>query len=406
LKEEKVSGVVHERNGQPPRAEGPTDPPHAAQAQMPRMGSWAIARPSVASPWCRGECGGRRWQVRVGAVRHPASRATTSGGGGAPPPAVGPTFGEVEQFGGRLTGGGKRFVPFDGRGGGVRGVRQVVPFVRSRVELPFAVMLMRSAYNAVDALDFVAMDAFQRGFFLFRQDAWLPYCGQYAPLRVQQGDLQDPLYFDFISFAQAGAIVEAAADEARVFDEMQPSAADGGETFERVVVRRAPSLPQSAEAILGALPVAIGDSVYLQLRQAKAEATGLPGDLPEGAPKPLAPGAPLADVLAGVASVLGVFQAAAFLARFTVEQTAARGAPGTVAFRTSCVAPANLWGARVLALNRMPFVNAHPEMAVAAFLRASGVQLLDAQTAYSDTAAETLWTIRDDDDDDGDDDAT
>jgi len=299
----------------------------------------------------------------------------------------------VDGFRGRLVQGGKRFVPFNERGGGVKGVQQIVPYVRARVDLPFAVMLMRSGYNCVDALDFVAMDAFQRDFFLFRQDAWLPYCAQYRPLAVQQGDLQDPLYLDFISFAQAGAIIDAAADEARVFDEMQPNKADGGETFDRVVVRRDDSLPQTSEDIFRELPVAIGDSVYRQLRQVTADATGLPGDLPAGCPAPLAAGAPTADILAGVSAVLGVFEAASYLARSSVEQTA-RGVPGAVSFRAACTAPANLWGARVLALNRMPFVNAHPEMAVAGFLRASGVQVLGAVTTYTDSGTDTLWTIR------------
>ena len=67
---------------------------------------------------------------------------------------------------------------------------------RTRMELTFSVQLMRLSYSVVDDLDFVPMDEFQRDFFLFRQDEWEDYRG-YHPT-VMQGDLADPLYFDFI----------------------------------------------------------------------------------------------------------------------------------------------------------------------------------------------------------------
>lgn len=71
---------------------------------------------------------------------------------------------------------------------------------RRRMELPFAVLLMRTSYSVADDLDFVAMDEFQRSFFLYRQSEWESYRDQHP--RVMQGDLADPAYFDFISFAQ------------------------------------------------------------------------------------------------------------------------------------------------------------------------------------------------------------
>jgi hypothetical protein len=67
---------------------------------------------------------------------------------------------------------------------------------RKRMELTFSVQLMRLSYSVVDDLDFVPMDEFQKDFFLFRQDEWEDYKG-YHPT-VMQGDLADPLYFDFI----------------------------------------------------------------------------------------------------------------------------------------------------------------------------------------------------------------
>ena len=60
--------------------------------------------------------------------------------------------------------------------------------------------MYRSSYNTADELDFVAMDEFQKDFFLFRQSEWEDYKRYHET--VMQGDLEDPLYFDFISFCQ------------------------------------------------------------------------------------------------------------------------------------------------------------------------------------------------------------
>jgi hypothetical protein len=75
---------------------------------------------------------------------------------------------------------------------------------RKEIYLQFAVQLMRQSYNVVDDLDFVPMDEFQRTFFLFRQNEWEQY-KQYHQ-NVMQGALSDPVYFDFISYAQYAVI--------------------------------------------------------------------------------------------------------------------------------------------------------------------------------------------------------
>ena len=71
---------------------------------------------------------------------------------------------------------------------------------RKRMDLPFAIQLMRSSYNTVDDLDFIPMDEFQKLFFTFRQSEWKDYIGYHKT--VVQGDLADSLYFDFISYCQ------------------------------------------------------------------------------------------------------------------------------------------------------------------------------------------------------------
>jgi hypothetical protein len=63
---------------------------------------------------------------------------------------------------------------------------------------------MRSSYAMVDELDYTPMDQFQKEFFLLRQDEWQRYQREHPG--IIQGDLKDPNYFDFISFAQYATI--------------------------------------------------------------------------------------------------------------------------------------------------------------------------------------------------------
>jgi len=83
---------------------------------------------------------------------------------------------------------------------------------------------MRSSYNALDELDCVAMDQFQRDFFLFRQSEYAFYTQHLGGQGgiVQQGMLQDPYYFDFISFAQYATIArEMSQNPQLLFEEVR-----------------------------------------------------------------------------------------------------------------------------------------------------------------------------------------
>jgi len=105
-----------------------------------------------------------------------------------------------------------------------RAMRAKPPKVlRTKLSQDFAVLLMRASYNALDQIDCIAMDQFQRDFFFVRQAEYLPYISILGPGLVQQGDLQDPYYFDFISFAQYACISRAINQEPpAVFEEQQP----------------------------------------------------------------------------------------------------------------------------------------------------------------------------------------
>jgi len=89
------------------------------------------------------------------------------------------------------------------------------------------------------------MDQFQRDFFLIRSAEYEAYTQQLGPGLVQQGDLTDPYYFDFISFAQYLTINRIlSSNPPAVFTEQQAIdvGPDEPNVFEPRVIRRDPSL--------------------------------------------------------------------------------------------------------------------------------------------------------------------
>jgi hypothetical protein len=122
--------------------------------------------------------------------------------------------------------------------------------LRPRMNLDFAISLMRSSYNALDGIDIVPMDRFQRDFFLLRQAEYQSYADALGAGMTMQGDLADPNYFDYISFAQYATINRELNDPMTVFEERQPIEDGGGDDdepqrFDTVVVRRDASLTKS-----------------------------------------------------------------------------------------------------------------------------------------------------------------
>ena len=117
--------------------------------------------------------------------------------------------------------------------------------LRAKLSQDFAVLLMRSSYQVTDELDIVAMNQFQRDFFIIRSAEYKPYVDALGPGLVTQGDLTDPYYFDFISFAQYLTINRVInSNPPAVFEEQQ--AIDRGDDvpneFVATIVRRDPSL--------------------------------------------------------------------------------------------------------------------------------------------------------------------
>lgn len=221
----------------------------------------------------------------------------------------------------------------------------------------FAVLLMRSSYNAVDALDFVAMDDFQRQFFLLRQDAWGPYRSAAAELGKppQQGLLTDATYFDFISCAQYKAINQCLRDPKRVFEE----AVD----FENstVIYRQSgiedADLAEEHEKIVG--------DVLLDFVSERADGGNFGNDIEKA-----------------VTQILGWFVVFGFAASADVRLDYKSNT-----LDVKLLAPANLWGLKNLSKDKL--TNDYVAKVIKAYLR--NVQLIK-PTSYSLSLDEKAYT--------------
>jgi len=69
---------------------------------------------------------------------------------------------------------------------------EAVRFPRRRLEKVFSVLLMRSGYASLDALDFFPVDRFQVQFWKLRASQQEAYNNLYDPLKMTVGDLADP----------------------------------------------------------------------------------------------------------------------------------------------------------------------------------------------------------------------
>jgi len=137
---------------------------------------------------------------------------------------------------------------------------QPVLIPRKSLEAEFAVSLLRSGYETADYMNFVAMDQFQREFWLRRRAEWESYKFLYDPVVVEQGKISDPQYFDFISAMQFTTLSNEMKDGKQVFKEFC------GDTCEEPykLVTRPPELQNNATLPL-AFNSRIGALIYEKL---------------------------------------------------------------------------------------------------------------------------------------------
>ena len=258
-----------------------------------------------------------------------------------------------------------------------------VRFPRTKLSLRLAVLLLRSGYETVDAMDILPMDQFQVKFWKSRQAEWEPYKFQYAPLVIEQGKLEDPLYFDFISYVQFEVVAREMPKSAGVFEER--SGAEGTTK----VVRRDPSLADNA-ILPAVLAQRLGDTIYARLRYG-FEDTAFPG-----CPEPARLGdefeANAATMEKGVAALTKCMVDKGYGLRSDVAVVDMKQEKRRVRMRIVVEGVANLWGAQALAARGVSPPNEYLGFALTAYCRASGVGSFYAAKA-TDTAVEIELTV-------------
>ncbi len=253
---------------------------------------------------------------------------------------------------------------------------ELVRVPRGRVSLKLAVLLLRSSYAAVDELDFVAMDAFQIAFWKRRASEQESYLNLVAPLRVQQGDLTDPLYLDLLVFAQLLTIASLMPQGQQVFQEAID--AEGGVR----TVRRDPQLADNA-AMPEAYARLVGDAEFAGLRDGFEEEAF-------GGPAACAVARDWDCTLAGVAALLKVFTSRGFA--FSGEVLDADAA--SLRFRVRLGGAATLWAAQALASRASSPPPEFVGFTLHAFLRASGWPDATYTSRATSTSLEQEWTLR------------
>jgi len=223
-----------------------------------------------------------------------------------------------------------------------------VDFARRKMTLPFAVQLMRQSYSAVEKLKFVATDEFQKSFFFFRQNEWDWWKEHYATL--MQGELNDPLYFDHVSFAQYAVI----ADKMRRGKQSYVQLIDANGTAQSV--QRDKSLENNA-LLPQAHSKAVGDALLDWMLESYPTIT--PHNLPFSNDTRLAvlgrPRAPLSEFIPQAQQLLDIFELNSYALNMRTEplpvaasaSASASSAPPTL-FSVTLTGPANLWSAQAL----------------------------------------------------------
>lgn len=253
-----------------------------------------------------------------------------------------------------------------------------VLFPRKNLNRKFAVLLMRSAYDAADDLDFIAMDKFQMKFWKLRQSEVEPYTLQYNPLKVKYGDLTDPLYFDFISFAQFATISNEMRNGEYVFQERN------GANGELQTVRRDASALANSR-----LPLAFsrraGNLIYSRLLQ------GFEGESFR-VPRPCPPMSDSTCLTEGIIKLLQLFVDQGYALNASVEEVSVDKRSNNLKLRIRVLGSSTLWGMRTLASRGASVLTHFDALAVNSFLEAS-LRSASFKSRFTDTYKEELWTV-------------
>lgn len=263
-----------------------------------------------------------------------------------------------------------------------------VRFPRTKLNIRLAVLLLRSGYETIDAMDVLPMDQFQIKFWKSRQAEWEPYRSLYSPLTITQGELTDPLYFDFISYVQFNVVGREIPKSTNVFEER--SGAEG--TVK--VIRRDPSLSDNS-LLPAVLAQRLGDTIYARLR------FGFEDTVFEGCPEPLNLNSGTSDEVVtqnfevirnGLCELTKCMVSKGYGLRSEISILETQTYKKKQKVKIVVEGVANLWGAQALAARGVTPMNEYIGFTLTAFCRASGVGSYYS-TKQSDTATEIEFTI-------------
>ena len=252
-----------------------------------------------------------------------------------------------------------------------------VRFPRAPLDIKLAVLLLRSTYETVDAMDVMAMDTFQINFWKSRQSEWEPYTQQYSPLKIEQGKLTDPLYFDFISYTQFKVVSKEIPRSQSVFEER--SGAEGTTK----VVRRDATLSDN-KVLPAVLAQRLGDTIYARVRYG-FEGTDF------DAPEPSFDG-DVDSAVNGMRKLVNSFVRKGYALKSAVDvvNNGVGDKQRVVTIRLD--GPATLWSAQALAARGVTPSNEYLGYALTGYLRLCGVPSVYS-TKVNDTAVELEFVV-------------
>ena len=264
----------------------------------------------------------------------------------------------------------KRYVELKNRPPAVR-------VLRKRMELQFAVQLMRNSYNAMDTLDFTPTDVFQRLQFLFRQNEWELYKKDHEA--IMQGDLASPAYFDFISWVQFSTL-NFCMNEASIdpFIEVVGSEA---------ISQKVEPLPilDSKKKIEAVHAAVTGDGVLDYILSTYPQSI-LPSGIPLSGSSQTVPGGKVVttdkvrsvdEFLEAASLILDVFSVNSFLLNPNIKLVPQQDSgSGTSLISLEQTLPANLWSLQTLRLNKQ-VPNDFVLMVLQSLARRMGLSLSD-----------------------------
>jgi hypothetical protein len=261
--------------------------------------------------------------------------------------------------------------------------------LRSNINFNFAVLLMRSSYNAMDELDCVPMDQFQKDFFFIRQAEYLPYLNSLGAGLVKQGDLSDPYYFDFISFAQYATIYrDVNIDPPMVFEESQPVlVGEDNQEFVTKVIRRDPAVLSNA-MLPNRHSEIVGDKILDKLDE-------LFGATPSKIPA-LDSESNAKNAVASLQQLMNLFliEGFAYDGKVELKKEGPNGGVSGSQIEMTLTSPATLWSGAALQLKKANTTNDFLLKTAKAFLRRAGYDVSSSSLKYTSSQEISSLTIR------------